>query len=167
MDPEAPQQPRVLPGQPILRVLLAVLGAAFASLLVVALAYLMRTFVDLAVDNYRSSTYAGINPPKALAFTALGLIVLVAFPLAILDGVSSARFRRAERDLRETRPDATVSPYEGPEGRGLAFDAPSARVLLLRPPGGIGRPRVLALPPVAAEAPAPDDAPRGDAGPAA
>jgi hypothetical protein len=130
-------------------------GLAFAVGLVLALAYLLRTLGDLVADTYRTSTYIGINPPKALAFAALGLILLVALPLAIADGVSSARFRRAERDLRDARPHAAVARYEGPEGRGLLFDAPEGRTLLLRPAGGLGRPRVVPLPADAAPAEAP------------
>jgi hypothetical protein len=140
--------------RPALRVLLAAAGAVFASLLVLALAYLLRTSVDLAQDAYRSMLYVGVNAPKTLAVLALALILLVALPLSIVDAVSSARFRRAERDLRDARPHAQVAPYEGPEGHGLAFDAPEGRTLLL------------AMAP--AEPPAdPEPSPAGETAPAA
>lgn len=154
--------------RPALRVLLAALGVAFASLLAVGLAYLLRTSVDFALDTYRAATYIGVNAPKALAVAALAIVVLLALPLAIADAVSSTLFRRAERELRDARPHAQVGPYEGPEGRGLAFDAPEGRTLLLAPPGGLGAPRTRTLPPVAPPAPPAEPAPAtGEATPAA
>lgn len=134
------------PLRPGLRVVGAAVGALVASALVAGLAYLMRLTVDLGVDNYRALVAVGVNAPKALAVTALAIVLLLAFPLALSDGYSSARFRRAERELREARPDAAVSPYEGPEGRGLAFDSAEGRTLLLRPVGGLGPPRTLVVP---------------------
>lgn len=128
-----------------LRGLAAAAGVVAVSLLVWGLASLFRTTKEFYDDTYRTATFIGINPPKALALTAVAIVLLVALPLAIADGVSMARFRRAERELREARPLDVVTPYEGPEGDGLLFEGPEGRLLLLRPPG-FGKPRPLALP---------------------
>jgi hypothetical protein len=84
------------------------------------------------------------------------LFVIVAVPLAALDGRSRARFRNEEASLREAHPSATVRDYAGPEGDGLLFEDASGRTLLLRAPGGLGAPRVVALPPPLPVEPAPD-----------
>lgn len=139
--PEAP-----FPRRRALGPVALVAGLLLAIVLVVGIAYFLRTLGDLIADTVRTAGYVGLNWPKGLAFFALGVVFLLAFPLAIVDGVSSARFRRAERELREARPADAVHPYEGPEGRGLIFDGPDGRALLLRAPGGLGAPRLLALP---------------------
>lgn len=144
---------------PAVRAALAAAATALLILLVLGLAITLWGLVELWRDSYRTATFIGMNAPKALAIGAAALILLVAFPLATLDGVASARFRRLERDLRERRPHDAVAPHDGPEGQGLLFDGPTGRVLLLSPPGGFGRPRVVELPP-------PEPAPEAPSGPA-
>lgn len=126
------------------------LAAAVVALALAGLGWLFR---ELVLDVYRTATYTEMNAAKVLALVAAGLVLLLALPLAILEGVASRRFRRAERDLRQARPHDAVTPYEGPEGRGLAFEGPEGRALLLRP-AGFGGPLVLVFPPP----PAPDAA---------
>lgn len=160
MSPPA-AAPRPTPARALLRILGPLLGGVLAAALVVGLAYLLRLLHDFVADAYRTATYVGVNAPKALALAAVALVLLAAFPLALLEAVSGARFRRAERDLRQTRPLDEVRPYEGPEGRGLLFHGAEGAVLLLRPPGGLGGPRLHPLPAAGAtppEAPTPGPA---------
>lgn len=128
-------------GRFALKLALALLGLVVATLVVVALALVMRTLVDLILDVYRTMRVVGQNPAKISGYVAVVLILLAALPLSIATGVSNVLYHRRERDLRESRPDDAVQPYEGPEGIGLEFNGPHGRLLLLRPPGGIGRPR--------------------------
>lgn len=95
---------------------------------------------------------------KILAMVAAAL-VLAALPFGIAEWRADARFRREERRLREERPGASVTEYDGPEGRGLQFADATGRVLLLRPAGGMAGPRVVSEQPAAgADAPLPPEA---------
>lgn len=76
----------------------------------------------------------------AIAFTAL------AAPFAIGEGVSDRHFRRAAARVRGEAAWAREAPYTGPLGRGVAFEAPDRRVLVLHPVGGLGAPRVVEEP---------------------
>ncbi|GEM_PF-5912176 len=89
------------------------------------------------------------------------LFIVLAVPLAVMDGRSRARFRAEERRLRDERPGATVREHAGPEGEGLLFEDAAGRVLLLRGPGGFGAPRVVEIPaePPPSEEPQPSFAP--------
>jgi hypothetical protein len=97
------------------------------------------------------------------AFVALALLLA---PIAWAETRAAQRYARREEELRRERPDATVTPYDGPEGEGVAFDGPDGRLLLLRPDRGLGFPREVALPATPASPPeAPS--PMGSNGPAA
>jgi hypothetical protein len=74
------------------------------------------------------------------------LLCLLAVPFAVLQGTSSAAWRRELARVRAERPDAVVRDYRGPEGDGALVEDASGRVLVLRPPGGIGQVRVVMLP---------------------
>lgn len=103
-------------------------------------------------DLVRAMKRAVIDPPLngTTFFFLVGLVLvfLVGLPLAIMDGLASKRFQDAEQRLRKLRPDALVTPYDGPEGKGLRFESPSGVVLLLAPVGGLGQTRMVELPPV-------------------
>lgn len=102
------------------------------------------------------------TPTKTL-FMVAATAIFLALPIAIAEWASTSRFRRRERELRETRPADDVNPYEGPEGRGLLFDGPDGRLLLAEPRGGIGAPVEIPMPPL----PPPEPAPVAEAPPAA
>lgn len=131
--------------------------------LIVALSFASGILLTLGVQSaYQSGGFLKdsvdtvTRPPhsatKALFFVAFGLLVL-ALPLGVLEWASERRYLAAERALRLARPADAVARYEGPEGRGYLFDGPEGRVLLLEPPGMLGRPVRVDLPPVPAAPP--------------
>lgn len=110
----------------------------------------------------RNSLDAALMPPitpTKVLIVVTALVVLSALPLAILEWTSERAYLKVEREMRAARVADAVSRYEGPEGRGYLFDGAQGRALLLEPAGGIGAPRVVALPP---PPPAPPE-PAGDA----
>ncbi|MEA3198590.1 MAG: hypothetical protein QOE90_18 [Thermoplasmata archaeon] len=88
------------------------------------------------------------------------VLCLLAVPFAVMQGASAAAWRRELARIRDERPDAVVSDYRGEEGDGALVEDAQGRVLVLRAPGGIGAPRVVALPgaPLPSDEPAPDGA---------
>lgn len=105
-----------------------------------------------AADGFlKNSIDAALMPPitpTKILIVVTAAIVLTALPLAILEWRSERAYVKIERDMRAARPADAVTRYEGTEGRGYLFDGPDGRALLLEPAGGIGAPRVVALPPV-------------------
>lgn len=98
------------------------------------------------------------SPTKALALAAVALTALAA-PLAFAEATADRRFLKEERRLRAARAWGAVAPYDGPDGSGLVFEAPDARVLLLRPEGGLGLPVVVEAPLPAPQPPEPEAPP--------
>lgn len=130
------------------RALRIVAWSALAGILLGALAWAWATRASPFLEEWRRlAAYGGWNGAKLAAIGAL-LLVAIALPLAIAEGRSMRRFRQVEARLRAERPDDLVTPYEGPEGRGVRFEGPGGVLLLLHPPGGLGAPRVVdATPP--------------------
>lgn len=123
-----------------------------------AIVGLVLAVAFLAGGTWYAVRHGAFTEPPSATKTLGGaaiLFVFLAVPLAVLDGRAKSRFARESKRLRAERPDAVVSDYAGPEGDGLLFDDAAGRVLLLRPVGGFGAPRVVALPPVAPEAGSP------------
>lgn len=107
--------------------------------------------------SFREVGRQDIGHKNAVWFAGAAILLcLLAVPFAVTQGAYARRFRREEERLRAERPEAIVSPYEGPEGSGVLFDDAQGRVLLLRGPGGLGAPRIFALPPAPAPEPAPE-----------
>ena len=92
------------------------------------------------------------TPPYSLArwlaatTVAFLLVGGLLTPLAWLETRSLKAYARREAELHEQRPLDTVTPYEGPEGEGVAFDGADGRLLLLRADAGMGAPREVFLP---------------------
>lgn len=87
---------------------------------------------------------------NAVWFAGAAIVLcLLAVPFAVLQGSSAARWRRELARVRDEHPDAVVSDYRGEEGDGAMVEDAQGRVLVLRAPGDIGAPRVVALPPPA------------------
>jgi hypothetical protein len=136
--------------------------------LIAALAFAAGVFVTILFervyarggflrDTIDTVTRPPITPTKVLFYVA-ALLVLVALPIAIGEWLGERRFLRLEREMRAARPADAVTVHEGPEGRGFLFDGPGGRTLLIEPAGGLGRPRVIEMPPPPAP-PLPEDAP--------
>jgi hypothetical protein len=102
-------------------------------------------------DTVNTVTRPPMTATKILFYVAAALIAAT-FPLALGEGVAERRFKRRERELRAARPADTVTPYAGPEGRGVLVEGPGGRTLLLEALGGFGHPRLVELPPAEAEA---------------
>jgi|SRR5581483_7882407 len=111
---------------------------------VVALAFAVAAWY-YTIDWIGFRQYPSLS--KGLAAAAIVLIA-AAMLVAIFDGRSQARYRKELKRLRDERPEAVVSDYAGPEGDGTLLEDAQGRVLLLSPVGGIGEPRVVALPSV-------------------
>lgn len=95
---------------------------------------------------------------KTLAIVAIALVALAA-PLAIADGLAQRRFAQAAARVRAERAWERETRYEGPEGRGLRFEAAGGEaVLLLEPVGGLGSPRLVRTAPPAPTAAGPTPA---------
>jgi hypothetical protein len=92
---------------------------------------------------------------RTLSGASVALVVVAALltPLALPETRALRAFARREGELRQERPLDAVLPYAGAEGEGVAFDGPAGRLLLLRPPQGIGPPREVAVAAPAAEPP--------------
>lgn len=89
----------------------------------------------------------GIHPSRTLSGIAV-LLVLMAGAASLLvwaERRTERRFAHLEAQLRATRPDHVAGPYVGAEGRGVAFDGPGGRIVLLWPPGHVGEPRIMHL----------------------
>jgi hypothetical protein len=84
----------------------------------------------------------GVHPAKTLGRLGIGIAVLAALlsPLAWVESWTERRFARAEAALRASRPEARVEPFEDGEERGLRFEMPHERLVLLRPARGLGSP---------------------------
>lgn len=151
---------RALPTLALLGIL-AMLVALSLGLLYAILS-VTRTWSATLAEAWRLLFTEPYSLARILAGLTIALILVAGLltPIALLETQSVKRFARREEELRRDRPDDVVTPYEGEEGTGVAFDGPLGRLLLLRPVAGIGRPREVAVPspPPPAEAP-PEAAP--------
>lgn len=82
------------------------------------------------------------SPARLSSGLAIALLLVAGLftPLAWAETRAVRRFARREAELRQQRPLDAVTPYEGDDGEGVAFDGPDGRLLLLRPPQGLGAP---------------------------
>lgn len=132
------------------------IGAALGFAAGIALSYLVS--LDFAANGFLKNQWdTFFQPPRSATkiFAVLAaLLVLAALPFGILEWRADARFRKEERRLREERPTAEVSPYEGSEGRGLLFSDPMGEVLLVSPAGGLRGPAVIDRPAASTAPPA-------------
>ena len=98
-----------------------------------------------------------ISDTKKWAMVAIALVAIAA-PIALAEGVSDRHFRRVMERVRASRAWEREAAYDGPEGRGLLFEAPGHRALVLHAVGGVGAPRVIETE-WAVEVPVVEDAP--------
>lgn len=130
---------------------------AFAAGIAVTIAFERAYAAEGFLRNSLDTVFRPPITPTKMLFAAAVILIATAVPLAVAEWIAERRFVRKEREMRAARPADAVTAYEGPEGRGFLFDGPDGRMLLLEPAAGIGRPRVVELPP--APAPPPDPAP--------
>jgi hypothetical protein len=132
-------------------VVLALVGVGFLTL------KWAQRYGGVAGEAWRILVTEPWNLDRVISILAVALIpaTLVLAPLALAETRAVRAFERAEARIRLMWPAAVVTPYEGEEGTGLAFDTPDLRVLLLRPEAGIGEPRVVNLAPPASHGPEP------------
>lgn len=78
---------------------------------------------------------------------ALLLVATLLAPVSWLETRALKAFARREEEWRRERPEDVVTPYDGAEGVGVAFDGPMGRRLLLHPAAGLGAPREIVIPP--------------------
>lgn len=99
-------------------------------------------------SHWDTLTSPPLTATKVLMIAA-AVLALLGLPVALAEWRSDRRFRRRAETLRRERPLDARLPYEGPEGEGYLFEGPHGSVLLLRPRGGLGAPRLVERAPAA------------------
>jgi len=122
--------------------------------------YATKGLGGMPAEAWRILVAQPLSLPRVFDILAICIVVATLFlvPIALLETRALRAFARSEAQLRLERPEDVVSPYDGVEGDGVAFDGAMGRTLLLKPERGIGAPRVIAFPPVET-AVSPTDAP--------